>query len=275
MAKRERWNPLKTGYIDSKKVNKCSFEAETLFTRLIAACDDNSNFDGDAHLLACKLYAEKIKHGSITFEQVERMRAELVTNLLLIPYQINGENYVHIPNNRKFLRSDIKPDIRFPNIPQAVLDKWFTEHVTETERNCNEIVSSQTNTKTKTNPKTNSTTETDTNQIPACEIIEDPENNSKDEPKDFDNNSSNNPLVLGLKFWELLEKNFQPLTESQETTFKRLSQFLATHKIEYSKVIDALNDARSGNNKPALFVKLCKDRFGFSGNGKILHKEAK
>ena len=169
MAKREKWNPLKSSYIDSKKVNRCSFEAETLFIRLIAACDDNSNFDGNPSLLACKLYAEKIKHGTITFQQVEQMRNELVTNMLLVPYEVDGEQYLHIPNNKKFRRSDILPDIRFPNIPQVVLDKWFNENVTDSLRTCNENGSSQTN---KTIPKTKTDSQDNqTKEYSTCEIL--------------------------------------------------------------------------------------------------------
>ncbi len=124
--RRERWTPLKCGYIDSKKVNRLSFAAETLFVRLIACCDDNSNFDGDPTLLACKLFAERMRLGTVSVPDVERMRAELVANELVIPYEVDGESYLHIPNNRKVLRADIKPDIRFPDIPEDIKKQWFT-----------------------------------------------------------------------------------------------------------------------------------------------------
>ncbi|MDD5459741.1 MAG: hypothetical protein PHF37_10160 [Phycisphaerae bacterium] len=289
MAKREKWNPLKSSYIDSKKVNRCSFEAETLFIRLIAACDDNSNFDGNPSLLACKLYAEKIKHGTITFQQVEQMRNELVTNMLLVPYEVDGEQYLHIPNNKKFRRSDILPDIRFPNIPQVVLDKWFNENVTDSLRTCNENVtdslrtcnenvtdslrtcnengSSQTN---KTIPKTKTDSQDNqTKEYSTCEIL------PQEEPgleKALVENSSTNPLILGLKFWELFEKKFSPMTNSENTTFHRLATYLAQSNIEYDAVVSALNDSKAGKKKAALFVQLCKDRFGFSGMGKVSRK---
>lgn len=78
--------------------------------------------------------------------QVEQMCNELVAERLAIPYEVDGEHYLHIPNNKKFLRKDIKRDIRFPDIPQAVKNKWFTESVTDSVRMCNENGSSDSTT---------------------------------------------------------------------------------------------------------------------------------
>ena len=255
IQKREKWNPLKTSYIDSKKVNRCSFEAETLFTRLIAASDDNSNFDGAPSLLACKLYAEKMKHGTITFEQVEKMKGELIKNELIVEYEIDGEKYIHIPNNKKFIRGDIKPDIRFPSLSQDVENKEDNESGTNPARIRNENVA----------PTTPTTTDSTTDSTTQKNQIQDTENRTP-----VEENSPKNSLVLGLKFWELLEKKFRPMSDREQTTFKRVAQHLALSKVEYDRVVNALNRAMTGQSPKGLFVQICKKEFGYKPSGKVL-----
>jgi hypothetical protein len=79
MAKREPWNPLLKSYPESEKINSCSMDAETMYTRLIAKSDDNANFYGDPALMASYLFGHRLANGTITVTKTKRMRDELVT----------------------------------------------------------------------------------------------------------------------------------------------------------------------------------------------------
>lgn len=139
MKKRESsWNPLLCSYPDSKKVNSVSFEAETLFTRLIAKCDDAANFDGRPSLMMCKLFAERLDRGQVTAARVEAWRNELIEAGLIVLYKANGDEYVHIANCKKCTRKDIKPDIRFPGFSEDAQIVPDAELGPKTERPRNE-----------------------------------------------------------------------------------------------------------------------------------------
>lgn len=132
MAKREPWNPLLCSYPDSDKINSISYEAETLFTRLIARCDDNANFDGEPALLLCGLFAKRFRDQLIDVTKVERLRDELVSAGLVTLYRNNGAIYIHINKCKKCIRKDLAKDERFP---QPTDIKEDTEIVTESIRN--------------------------------------------------------------------------------------------------------------------------------------------
>lgn len=142
MAKREPWNPLLKSYPESEKINACSFEAETMFTRLIAKSDDNANYYGEPALLASYLYGHRLANGSITVGKTKRIRNELVTNKLLVMYESGGKTYIHVPNCKKSLRNDIKKDERFPEFTQDLAVKGHPESVTDPSRISNESVPS-------------------------------------------------------------------------------------------------------------------------------------
>lgn len=270
MAKiREKWTPLKTGYIDSKKVNRCSLAAETLFTRLVAACDDNSNFDGDPALLAYRLYAERMKSCVVSVTDLERMRNEIVTNRLVIRYEVDGEEYLHIPNNKKIFRADIKPDIRFPNIPQVIIDKWNTESVTDSLRTRYENVS--------TNPNPNTYTNTTTNPKSVPENTERIQDSQKANDLAL-NKNSHKSLALGLEIQNLINQEFGPFNDLEMTTFTNLFRHLSFWAAPrdngdgLEKIKSWVRECKHRNvKKPkAMFVAKCKKETGFKKGGRIL-----
>lgn len=141
MAKREPWNPLLCSYPDSKKVNSVSFEAETLFTRLIAKCDDAANFDGNSTLILCKIFAERKKNGQVSERKIKKWLEELVKVGLIVKYSVNDEEYIHIKNCKKHIRKDLKADIRFPAYQPKNSDKQekpASKNVTDSGRTRNE-----------------------------------------------------------------------------------------------------------------------------------------
>jgi len=155
--KREPWNPLLCNYPDSKKVNSVSFEAETLFTRLIAKCDDGANFDGNSTLIMCKLFAERMKNKQVSERKIAKWVQELVKAQLILLYSVGKETYIHVKKCKKHLRKDINPDVRFPAYYPENQDKATPatqEAVTNTDTNTlrtrNENVSSTTDTTTDT-----------------------------------------------------------------------------------------------------------------------------
>ena len=156
--KREPWNPLLCNYPDSKKVNCVSFEAETLFTRLLAKCDDNSNFDANSTLIMCKLFAERRKNGQVSERKITKWLQELKQNDLILLFSVKKEIYLHIKNCKKHLRKDINPDVRFPAYDAEKADLAIQDcnkSVSKVERERIENVSSNTNTNTNTDSNTN------------------------------------------------------------------------------------------------------------------------
>lgn len=125
--KQESWNPLLCSYPDSDKVNALSFEAETLFTRLIARSDDNANYDGEPALILCGLYAKRFSDGLMDVTKALRLRDELVAAGLIELYKVNGKTYIHIADCKKCTRKDVHRDERFPQVPAT---KEVAEHDT-------------------------------------------------------------------------------------------------------------------------------------------------
>ena len=115
--KREPYNPLLKSYPNSEKVNAVSLGAETLFTRLIADCDDNDCHDGDPRLLLARLYAKRWAAGQVREKDVAGWLSELEAENLVYPYKANGRRYIRIVNCRKDLRNDVALEIRFPQPP--------------------------------------------------------------------------------------------------------------------------------------------------------------
>lgn len=130
-AKREPWTPLLKSYPESRKINAVSIGAETMFTRLLAKVDDGSNYYADDRLLLAELYGHRFANGSVSETDMARWRDELVTIGLVQQYNGGGEGYLHIVEPRKFLRADIKPDIRFPPFTQPLTRTEDTESVTD------------------------------------------------------------------------------------------------------------------------------------------------
>jgi hypothetical protein len=115
MNKREPYNPLLKSYPDSEKINAVSEGAETLFTRLIAQSDDANHYYGDAPMVLGKLYTRRMALGQVNVKAVQTRIDELADARLIEIYEADGRHYIEIVNCRKDLRSDTKPDIRFPS----------------------------------------------------------------------------------------------------------------------------------------------------------------
>jgi hypothetical protein len=137
---KDSWHPLRKNYPNSEKVNKVSDGAETLFTRLIAAADDNGNYWGSPFLLMSGLYKLKAEKRKITEKKVRQRRNELVREGLICLYEKAGREYVHITNCKRHLRKDVRKDVRFPEFTQSLVVKELPESVTDTARKRNEDV---------------------------------------------------------------------------------------------------------------------------------------
>lgn len=136
--KQESWVPLLCNYPNSKKVNSVSFEAETMFTRILAQCDDNGNYDADPALLVCGLFSERFRFKMMDVTKALRLRDELVTAKLIELYSVGGETYLHVVEVKKCSRKDVAKDIRFPEMPQVSENKELPAPVTDTLRIRNE-----------------------------------------------------------------------------------------------------------------------------------------
>jgi hypothetical protein len=117
--KREPYNPLLKSYPDSERVNCVSEGAETLFTRLIAQSDDANHYYGEPAMVLGKLYTRRMCAGQVTLKMVRDRIGELENARLIETYEVEGRLYIEIVNCRKDLRSDVKPDIRFPARPSG------------------------------------------------------------------------------------------------------------------------------------------------------------
>jgi hypothetical protein len=121
--KRDPWTPLRQSYPDSEKVNKLSFEAESLYVRVLARSDDGGNYFADPVELMCKLMSQRLKFGLVDLEKIKRLQEELVAAELVCLYKLNGGVYMHVNNPKKHLRPDVKPDLRFPGYSKRAVIK--------------------------------------------------------------------------------------------------------------------------------------------------------
>ena len=142
MAKRESWTPLLKSYPESRKINSVSVGAETMFTRLLALCDDKANYYGAPALLLVHTFGNRYANGTVSLRDCEQWRTELITAGLVLAYQSEGEVYLHVVNCKKMLRGDIKEDLRFPEFSQALVLQQVPVSVTDSSRMRNESVPS-------------------------------------------------------------------------------------------------------------------------------------
>lgn len=112
--KREAYNPLLKSYPDSEKINAVSEGAETLYTRLLAQADDRNHYYGEPAMILGKLYTRRMCRKQVTALDVEKRRLELFGQGLLGTYHADGEEYIELIGRKLSLRSDIAPDVRFP-----------------------------------------------------------------------------------------------------------------------------------------------------------------
>jgi hypothetical protein len=104
------------GYINGKRINAVSLEAEAWFWRVNAAADDFGNLPGDRSLVA---FATIGRRADVSVDQVEAWCAELLSADLIRHYDVSGERYIHVtgflsrqpaPRNGKRIR-------RYPQSP--------------------------------------------------------------------------------------------------------------------------------------------------------------
>lgn len=150
-VKMEKWNPLLQSYPDSEKINAVSIGAETLYTRLLAACDDKGHYYGEPFFILSKLFTSRASKSQVTIKMAEEWIKELEKEGLIYLYKIGNSIYLEVINCKKHLRKDIKPDIRFPDSPKSLKNKARTESVTDALRMRNENVPTDTYTDTNTN----------------------------------------------------------------------------------------------------------------------------
>jgi len=129
MAKREPWNPLLKSYPDSEKINSVSLGAETLYTRLIAQCDDNANYWGDPMMVLAKLFTHRMVAEEVEVGDVQSWLTELLQVGLIRSYKVGEKEFVRVINCKKHLRSDLKPCIEHPTNGNSLENKARTESV--------------------------------------------------------------------------------------------------------------------------------------------------
>jgi len=115
IRKREPWTPLLKNLPNSIKFNRLSLLAQTLYVRLICQCDDGANYDADPVLLQAGLFKRMIKTGLVDLDSIAGVRDELVDVGLAVLYEHEGEQYLHLAQLKKCLRSDVNRDIRYPD----------------------------------------------------------------------------------------------------------------------------------------------------------------
>lgn len=117
MPRPHAYNPLLKSYPDSEKINKVSEGAETLYTRLLAICDDNACFWGDPKLVLVKAYSQRWASGQLMFEDVADRLEELRAVELIRFYHHRDKAYLQVLNCFKTLRRDVKRICLFPEPP--------------------------------------------------------------------------------------------------------------------------------------------------------------
>lgn len=93
-------NRVLRDWTTSEAVNQLSFEAEVFFTRLIMKADDHGNYTANPKLLNAALFPLK----DLTAKEVEGFLAQCVACGVLSIYQVDGKQYVNIPNFGQRLR---------------------------------------------------------------------------------------------------------------------------------------------------------------------------
>lgn len=110
---------------ESKKLDRVSRGAESLWYRILTKVDDNGNFFGDPFLVKAHVFPFCV---SVSAEDVAGWLKELYEARgesddlgLLAPYEVEGRTYIHFVGFHSYqkLRSDIKLEAKFPVHPEA------------------------------------------------------------------------------------------------------------------------------------------------------------
>jgi len=128
MAKKESWTPLLKNFPQSRKLNAVSMGAENLFLRLLARCDDHSNYYGDAKIVCARVFSDRWANGEVSVDDVAGWLKELASKELVAFYKDNGDRFLHVVNNKKMLRKDIKEDLRFPPVSEEISERYRSDN---------------------------------------------------------------------------------------------------------------------------------------------------
>lgn len=112
--RKKNWVPLVVSYPDSIKVNSVSMEAECLFLRLVALCDDGSHYWGSPPRILAGAFAARWEAGEVGIENIVIWVMELLKVGLLRPYSVEGILYTELIGNDRRLRKDVLPNLEFP-----------------------------------------------------------------------------------------------------------------------------------------------------------------
>ncbi|MGC4033643.1 MAG: hypothetical protein QM754_18315 [Tepidisphaeraceae bacterium] len=83
-----------SGYLAGRRINRLSHEAEAWFWRVHAAADDFGNQLADLSALYSATAGRRA--GKVTLDQVAGWVGEMVTERLLLTYEVAGEQYHHV-----------------------------------------------------------------------------------------------------------------------------------------------------------------------------------
>ena len=115
--KRDPWVPLRLSLPFSEKINGVSIGAEMLYVRLLAQCDDGSNYWGSSKQILALLCSLRWENGQVQEGEIRAWRDELVGVGLAEIYEVAGREYLHLIAVKKILRNDVLRDERFPQSP--------------------------------------------------------------------------------------------------------------------------------------------------------------
>jgi len=104
---------LKPGLTTSRKWNKCSWQAQSFYVRILTLVDDFGRYEGDAQLLRSLAFP---LNEDIRTPQVQKLCDELQANQLAIFYKVDGKDYVQLTNWTERARSDAS---RYPCPPNC------------------------------------------------------------------------------------------------------------------------------------------------------------
>lgn len=101
----------------SDLVDKISFQAEVLFTRLIMKADDFGSYDANLKLINAHCFPLK----NIRESDISRWLQELATAGLIVFYNAGNKHYLNIINFNQRLRSMKRC---YPQIPENVIEEY-------------------------------------------------------------------------------------------------------------------------------------------------------
>ncbi len=110
---------LRPGLTTSKRFNRCSWPAQSLYARLLTLVDDYGRFEADPQLVDSYAFPFGGPDGQMltSADICEQMRA-LADKKLLVLYEIDGKQYLQLTAWKERIRSESKcPAPPGPNLP--------------------------------------------------------------------------------------------------------------------------------------------------------------